>query len=306
MKRATIDIGTNSVRLLFKGETEKATFKRVEITRLGKGVNETGLIEASRMDATTEAVRSFVQEAKANGARSIHIMATSAARDARNGRDLLEAIYQATGLWVEIISGDLEAEIGFKGVVSGFPQSEQLNLVIDIGGGSTELIVGNYEGIKYSTSIDIGSVRMTGAHVHSDPISLSDDALLRSAIEGLTQEALEAVKAFGLSKAIGIGGTCATLLTLYHEVGVYTREAVHGKSLSLAAVTEVNARLKALSIEERKALVGLEPKRADVIYAGGCILECVMRKLGLKEMIFSDYDNLEGYMIFKCENEEEI
>ncbi len=302
MKRATIDIGTNSVRLLIADYENGAFYnaeKAVEITRLGKGVNETGRLLPDRVEATVAAVSNFYQKALSSGAETVDVMATSAARDASNRSELVEAIADRTGMTLAILSGDEEASIGFLGVVAGLEPDVNRCLVIDIGGGSTELIVGDRQGIAFGKSLDIGAVRLTGAFVKGETVAAPTyEAIKQYALDALST-VQDDLKAHAFEVGVGIGGTAATYITMAHRIGVYTRAAVHGQTVTLETVRALNRKLGALSLEERKAVVGLEPKRADVIVAGGIILEAVLECLGLEAVVFSDYDNLEGYMIEK-------
>lgn len=301
MKRASLDVGTNSVRLLI-AEYKNGAFlnseKYVQITQLGKGVNETKTLKEDRIQATVEAILAFKEKAEERGCETIHIMATSAVRDAINRDVFLMEVYKKTGLEVEVISGPLEAEIGFKGVLSGINIFSKNEFVIDIGGGSTELIVGDKNGIGFAVSLDIGAIRLTGAFVNKDPV---DEPICNSIKAYATKTLvphLPKLRAYNLNSAIGIGGTAASFITMVHAIEKYSRENVHNAHISLFQIRGLNEKLASLSVEERKKVVGLEEKRAEVILAGGLILETLLELLEIETLIFSDYDNLEGYMAY--------
>lgn len=302
MKKATLDIGTNSVRLLI-ADYEKGVFsnseKYVEITRLGKGVNETKCLLPDRIQATVDAVWHYKQIAESKGCMSIDIMATSAARDATNKLDLIDLLREKTGLELDIISGESEAEIGFLGVLAGVDSTRGNVLVIDIGGGSTELIVGAQKGIEKAMSLDMGAVRLTGMFVDSDPVAEEAVLKMRAFANQLLETQKNDIKRWTVESVIGIGGTAATFVTMSKEIEIYSREAVHGQTVTLETIKTLNKRLMSMTIEERMQIKGLEEKRADVILAGGIILETILETLSLDKIAFSDYDNLEGYMLHK-------
>ncbi len=306
MKIACIDIGTNSIRLLL-ADYDNLKFtnvsKHLQMTRLGKGVNETGLLASDRIEESIEVITSYYDKSKAFGAEKIYMMATSAVRDSRNAADLTQAVYEQTGCIIDVISGNLEAEIGFLGVLLGldFESADAQNedvLVIDIGGGSTELIIGDVTGIKYATSLNIGAVRLTGAFIHHDPVLPKETEDMHQVVERQVESVLDAIRKFKITKCIGIGGTATTFATMVHEVSTYSREHVHNLVVSIEDVSKMNAKLEHLSVEERKKIIGLESKRADIIYAGGLILKQIMETIGLNQMIISDYDNLEGLVAY--------
>lgn len=309
MKYASIDIGTNSVRLLiadYDGTVFSDIQKRVQVTRLGRGVNETGVLSEESMSNTIDAVALFSEGAKAAGALEVFIMATSAARDAKNSETFLNRLEERVGIRAQIISGDVEAEIGFKGVLLGMPElvdEKKPQLVIDIGGGSTELIVGSGDGILFAKSLNMGSVRMTGAYVNSDPISDSDYSAMQTAIEAAVETVKDAISQYPIQRAIGIGGTAATFATIDKKMPIYDRDGVHGAIVSTEKVRRINAMLRHDSIEERKAIVGLEEKRADVILAGGLILETVLEQFDCPFVQVSDSDNLEGFIAYNVARE---
>lgn len=301
MKRASLDVGTNSVRLLI-AEYKNGAFlnseKYVQITQLGKSVNETKLLQEDRIKATVEAILAFKKKADEVGCDSIHIMATSAVRDAKNRDVFLTEVRDKAGLEVEVISGPLEAEIGFKGVLSGLENLSENQLVIDIGGGSTELIVGGAHGINFAVSIDIGAVRLTGAFVHKDPMDQEICDSIKAYVRGKVLPYLPKIKSFNLNSAIGIGGTAASFVTMGHAVETYSREGVHDLKLSLNQIKALNENLMALPIEARKKIIGLEEKRAEVILAGGLILQSILEMFKIETLRFSDYDNLEGFLMY--------
>lgn len=304
MKYAVIDMGSNSIRLMIAevdGGQLGRVEKHLEMTRLGGGVDHTKMLSETAMQATIDAVMTFKNMAEAAGAEMIGAFATSAVRDAVNGPAFAESVLKETGIRVQIIPGSEEAELGYKGVVSGIDPSmrDERFLIIDIGGGSTELIVGDAKQIYYRHSFDVGAVRMTGKHIATDPVRQEEAEALVADVKRILSDGVEAVMSYKPQFAIGIGGTATTLGAMKLKMSTYDRERIHNAPVQLEELEAMNALLARLTVEERKQLPGLMPKRADVIYAGGLILEYLMQVLAIRTMYASDFDNLEGILVQK-------
>lgn len=288
---ATIDIGTNSVLLLVAERTEEGRFEavqeRAEITRLGRGVDATRQLSAEGMEATLAVLESFAREARELGAEDIAVSATSAARDASNGAEFLSAAKARAGVTVEIISGQLEAQLSFAAVYSDFAgEAAGPLLVLDIGGGSTEFIFGNPAGnVEFRHSFDVGAVRLTERFVRSDPMSPEDRARIESHLRD-TFKTLPAPPP--ASVLVGVAGTVTTLYAVQHAIDPYDAERVHGGTLSVGELTALVDRLCRMPLEERRALPGMQPKRADVVPAGAIILLESVKALGLDGCRVSD------------------
>lgn len=303
-KYACIDTGTNSIRLMlceFDGTTFTNVSKKLDMTRLGKGVNETHKLAEDRMEASLIAIETFYNDALDFGAEACFIMATSAVRDSENAHVFKDKIKERTGLQLDVISGDLEAEVGFLGVLLGISEPHKNLLVIDIGGGSTELIIGNHEGIIKSVSLNIGAVRLTDLYIENDPPNTEEAQNVKQHIDRVISDFIDIIKVYPIDEVVGIGGTATTFATMVHEVGTYNRATVHGLEVSANAITHMNHKLSQLKNEARKNLAGLEAKRADIIYTGGLILEALLSKLNAHSYSVSDYDNLEGYLAYKLQ-----
>lgn len=288
---ATIDVGTNSVLLLVAERTPEGRFEavleRAEITRLGRGVDQSRRLSPEGMEATLDVLKKFADEARALGAEGIAVSATSAARDAQNGAEFLEAARQRAGVTVEIISGALEAQLSFAAVHADFA-SEAAGplLVVDIGGGSTEFIYGNPAGhVEFRHSFDVGAVRLTERFVKSDPVSAEDRARVESA---LREAFVKLPPPPPGAMMVGVAGTVTTLYAIQHAIDPYDATCVHGGSLSRGELTSLVDRLCQLPLERRRELPGLQPKRADVIPAGALILLEAVKALGLSECRVSD------------------
>lgn len=284
---ATIDIGTNSVLLLVAARRPDGAFEAVEedlrLTRLGADVDRTGVLAPEPMRATVEAATQFAGRARALGAEGLAITATSAARDAANGAEFLRALEEATGARAEILSGDEEAALTYESAARDFGGGPLLAL--DIGGGSTEVVAGEGGAVTYRHSFDLGCVRLTERWLRGDPPTPDELAALRRDVaQGFAQIPPPPPGA----TLVGIAGTATTLCALHLGLPAYDGERVHGARLALAEVHLLAERLGSMPLEERLALPGLAPKRADVIVAGAEILAVAMERLGLDEVVISD------------------
>lgn len=299
---AAIDIGTNTVLLVVAEERDgrlEPIVERAEITRLGRGVDATGRLDPAAIRETAETLGRFAAEARALGAERIVCVATSAARDARNGAEFFEASRAAAGLTPEVISGDEEARLVYGsawrdfGLTLGgpppFPPGGPL-AVLDVGGGSTEFTFGDGPVPRGRTSLQVGAVRLTERHVRSDPMPLSEQLVLREAArEALAPLAkLDGLGDVTSARLVGVAGTVTTLCSVQQELPVYDAAKVHGATMLLDELDALVVRLAGISVAERRRLPGMEPKRADVIVAGGMIVAEAMRLTGFDRLIVSD------------------
>lgn len=297
-KVSVIDIGTNSARvLLAEIENNKIINREKEIitTRLGEKIDSSNQLTERAINDTFHAIKSFQIKSKEAGYEVIKLIATSAVRDATNNQELINKIKMNLGLDIEIISGDEEAEYGFFGVSNAFDSDEDV-LVVDIGGGSTELIYGQRK-IKQMKSLNVGAVRMTEKCITSDPINTNDFDCLYTSIVEVLEEYLELIKNKKIQKVIGIGGTITTLCAINKQLEQYDPDEVHMSSLDMNDLDEMIHQFKATTLSERKKIIGLSPKRADIILAGTLILKTILDELSVDEIYVSDYDNLEGIIV---------
>jgi exopolyphosphatase / guanosine-5'-triphosphate,3'-diphosphate pyrophosphatase len=282
MRVGVVDLGTNTTRLLVAdvadGHVEEVA-RRTEITRLGEGVDERRKLLPVPIARVRNVLADYRRELEELGAERTLAVGTSAIRDAENGEAFLGEIEWSYGFTTRLLSGEEEAELTLRGVDSG-RELEPGTLVLDIGGGSTELIA---DGSR--TSLDLGSVRLTERFLHSDPPT--DEELAAAA-----QQVDEALPDLELKHAIGVAGTVTTLAAL--ELGEYDPERVHGHRLSRGAVEAQLERLASLPLAERRELPGIEPKRAPVIVAGAVIVREVLERYGLDELEVSERDILHG------------
>jgi exopolyphosphatase/guanosine-5'-triphosphate,3'-diphosphate pyrophosphatase len=275
MRRAVIDIGTNTVKLLVADVRDGKILpivSRDRTTRLGEGVGESKRLAAAAITRTVEAIEHFVADAKDLGALEIVALTTSAARDAVNGNEFLQAVRNRCGLEVQVITGDREAELIFHGVSSDPEWSNQPILVLDVGGGSAEFIQGERGNIERFQSLPLGAVRLTEQY--------GEDF---AGLVGFLRETLHkslAVYSVQNRRMIGTGGTITTLARI--ERGTVDRVPISQEELRALV-----ARLNSLPLAERKKVPGLPPERADIIVAGGAVFLVAMELLGAFELTVS-------------------
>lgn len=291
MRIGIIDIGTNSVRLFIPDENNLVNSRKfMRITRIGEKVNQNRYLLDLAMDRTVQGLNELKSIAEELGVERLVALATSAVRDAENKNDFVERVYNELGIEVEIITGEEEAYLGFSGTIKGLADPNGNHLIIDIGGGSTELIDSTADEIRKSHSFDIGVVRLTEMYELSDPPKLDE-------LERMKSYAVDVVESF-LSGCegdlVGIGGTITTLSAIVNQLQVYDRKTVHGSEISKEEILGIYKRLIVMDNAQRKEVIGLDELRADVIIAGIVILLAIMDLTGKDKIIVSDYDNLEG------------
>ncbi len=287
---AAIDVGTNTVLLLVAEATPsgfRALAERGAITRLGQGVDASHRLAPEAVSRTLEAVGRFADEARGLGAEALAISATSAARDAENGAEFLAAARARSGVEVEILSGQEEARLSYLAVSNDFAaEAGQRELVaVDIGGGSTEFIFGRGPTVRFHTSLNIGSVRLTERCVRSDPPSGDDFARLQAALE-VALAPVPRPEAGAL--VVGVAGTVTTLYAVANSIAPYVAARVQGGWLSREVLARTRQWLGETPLAERRRIPGLQPERADVIVAGAVLLESALDHLGAPGARVSD------------------
>jgi exopolyphosphatase/guanosine-5'-triphosphate,3'-diphosphate pyrophosphatase len=290
---AFIDIGTNTVLCLiaeFRGGGRfRVLADLAEISRLGQGVDQSGVIGAEGEKRSREVLERYLAACKYFGVEEITAVGTSALRAAHNSREVREGWRQEIGLSIRVLSGDEEAAYSFLAVQRGLTFGAQELLVIDIGGGSTEFIRGNENGIARALSIDIGSVRLTERFLHSDPVGEDECATMVAAIDRDLTSIGEALGGSSTQATlVGIAGTFTTLAAIEKQLARYSHSAVHGACLKLAEVKRQVRLFRSKTIAERKMIPGLEAKRADVILAGAWLTERIMTRCGAEQIVVSD------------------
>jgi exopolyphosphatase/guanosine-5'-triphosphate,3'-diphosphate pyrophosphatase len=307
-RRAVIDVGTNSIKLLVAdvaGRDVQPVHEESRQTRLGRGFYETHRLQMEPIAYSADAVADFARTARQHGARSIRVIATSAARDAVNPGDLTSAIEAAAGLKVEIISGGQEAGLAFQGATTDPELAKAPLLLLDVGGGSTQFILGRGEHTHFAHSFQFGSVRLLEKFPHSDPPTRAEFTACRDWLRNFLQtevrpklepafaaEAASARRGPALHREtdsqsagiqlVGTGGTTSILARMEAKLDRYDRDRLEATRLSLEQVKARRKQLWSLPLAERKEIIGLPKLRADVILPGVVIYEVVMEEFGFK------------------------
>jgi len=285
---ATLDIGTNTVLLLVAEATSNGlvpVLERATITRLGEGVDRTRELSPAARTRTLDCLKAYAAELTRLGVSRVAAVGTSALRDARGGGDFTREIETVLGTAPSVIGGEREAELTFRGALSGLEVSGPVT-VFDVGGGSTEIVRGNAERALFGAiSLDIGSVRLTERHLASDPPTESELLHVRNDI----QAALTAVARPGSSATlVGVAGTVTSIGAVALELTDYDPNLVHGHVLSASTLHVITERLARMPLTERRQVKGLDPRRADVIVAGALIVEAVMAFTESTSLVISD------------------
>jgi exopolyphosphatase/guanosine-5'-triphosphate,3'-diphosphate pyrophosphatase len=303
-RRAAIDMGTVTTRLLIAdvvGSDVREVLRRTVVTHLGEGLRSTGRLSSEALDRVTDAVRAFASDIESEDVEEVFAVATSAARDAANGDELIDRLVEL-GIRPRIISGDAEARLSFAGATSGTDGEDVL--VADLGGGSTELVFGSARSggggretsVREARSCDVGSRRVLDAFLHSDPPLVTEIAdasrwsfrEMRPFFEALTAPA---------HTLITLAGTGTTLSAIKQGLTPYDPAKVHGSRLTADDVAELKERLAAMPLAARRTVAGMDPGRADVIVAGAIVLETILALSGLDSTVVSEHDILYGLVI---------
>jgi exopolyphosphatase / guanosine-5'-triphosphate,3'-diphosphate pyrophosphatase len=291
---AAVDLGTNSTRLLVAdvadGRIEELV-RRLKITRLGEGVDERRRLLPAPIARVRNVLTDYRQEAEQLGAEQTLAIATSAVRDAENGEAFLGEIEWSYGFSTRLLSGHEEAQLTFRGIATDRDIDTEI-LVVDIGGGSTELVAGGPDGLRFHDSLDLGAVRLSERFLSSDPPNDAELEACAEAVRALLAERVpEDVRP---AAALGVAGTITSLAALDLELEEYDPERVHGHRFGRESVGDQLARLASLPLEERREVPSLDPERAPVIVAGAVILLAVLDHFGLAEIEASERDILDG------------
>jgi exopolyphosphatase/guanosine-5'-triphosphate,3'-diphosphate pyrophosphatase len=294
---AVIDVGTNSARLLVADVTGSAVSpveRRSTVTRLGRGVDLSGRLSTEAIEEACEAIGDYVEIIEELGAEAIDAIATSAVRDADNGSAFVAELRERFALSARVLDGEEEARLTYLGATSEHPPREP-TLVVDIGGGSTELIVGTGDQIAFHTSLQAGVVRHSERHVSSDPPTVIELEALATDVRGL----IETAKA-GAPEAqagIAVAGTPTSLAAVEMRLEPYDPARVHGHGLALPSIQRMLSQLASVPLSERVEIPGLHPERAPTIVAGVVILIETMRAFELDRIEVSEHDILYGTAI---------
>lgn len=287
MLYAVIDIGSNSVRLMLN-DGEKTLIKKVKITRLSEGMTDAKVLTDDAIIRTAQVVADFVGYAKKENVDKIFAFATAAVRYAKNSAVFLSEVRELCGIEIDVVSGTVEAELGYKGALNGLDGG-----VIDIGGASSEILVVKNNEIIYERSLDVGVVKIKDVCGQDE-----------KNVFGFCRKKIKEFGDIPTSNFVGIGGTATSIASMMLELEPYNPEKINGYIIYKKQLKQLTKKLFSMSIEERRLLKGLQSERAEVI-AGGCaLLYLLMEKLSVDNVTVSESDNLEGYLMLKTEKYE--
>ena len=296
MRVAAIECGTNSIRLLIAdidGINFREVVRDMEIVRLGQGVDETGQFHPDAINRTLAAVDKFAAEIAKRGVEKIRFCATSATRDALNREVFVDGVKERLGIEPEVISGDEEARLSFAGATREFNRADGPFLVVDIGGGSTEFVLGT-DSVDNAISVNIGCVRMTERHFRNDPPTADEIAIARRDIQNAIDIAYASVDIKSAKTLVCVAGTATTVAAAALDLPEYDRHAIHLSRISADQVHAVSNKFIAMTRDERAALGYMHPGRVDVITAGSLVLSEIVKATGAKEFVASENDILDG------------
>jgi exopolyphosphatase/guanosine-5'-triphosphate,3'-diphosphate pyrophosphatase len=294
---AAIDCGTNSTRLLVADPDGRELVRLMRITRLGQGVDADNRLDPEAVERTVRVLAEFRKTMDALGTARVRMVATSAVRDADNGAVFSERAAAAVGTAPEVLSGKEEGQLAFRGASADLEPFEGDTLVVDIGGGSTELILGR-GGAVQAVSLQLGCVRLTERFLLGDPPGPGEVASARSAIDQELdrgeQDMPELSRLRPARRLIGLAGTVSTLTSIYLGLPSYDPDRLHHAALPTGAIRELSTRLAGLAARSRAGIVGMVEGREDVILGGALVLEAVAGRYGFDEVIASEHDILDG------------
>ena len=299
MKIGAIDIGTNSMRLLIADYTDGRISnqrKYVNTTRIGQDVDSEGVISPEAINRNIEALREFYN--MSHKCSKVYCIATSALRDAKNGCDFVKLAKKVVDIDVDIISGEEESLLGFRGVIEGIKQKEDI-LVLDIGGGSTEFILGSHNKIDFMKSENIGALRLTEKFIKNDPVTPKELEETKEYIQKNIEDTINHLKSKNIKQVVGIGGTITSISAMNQELEVYSMEKIQNSVIYQKDIDNILQKLIKMTLSDKKQLKGLQPKRADIIMSGVIILDMIVKSLEIDKILVSEYDNLEGLICKK-------
>ena len=307
---AAIDCGTNSIRLLVADLTPGTdgrprlvdVHRQTRIVRLGQGVDATGRFVDEAIERTRVALADYTEILREAGAEHVRMVATSATRDAANREDFFAMVRKTLGTEAEVISGDTEARLSFTGAVGDLPANDGPFVVVDVGGGSTELVIGSRDGgtveVQAARSVDIGCVRITERCLRSDPPTADECATARELARSVLAEAFESVPVEDARTWVGVAGTVTTLSAVAQNLSEYDETKIHLSRLDLPQLRQVADELLSRTREQRMEFGAMHPGRVDVIGGGALIVTVLAEELAkrapISELVISEHDILDG------------
>jgi exopolyphosphatase/guanosine-5'-triphosphate,3'-diphosphate pyrophosphatase len=304
---ASIDCGTNSIRLLVADVPREGAhtdvLRRMEVVRLGEGVDATGQLAPRAIERTRRVLAEYADAARELGTTDVRMVATSASRDAANRTDFEDMVVATLGRLPDVVTGREEAELSFLGATASLDAAAAAQgaapprppfLVVDIGGGSTEFVLGDAAGVRAARSIDVGCVRLTERHLHGDPPTAEEIGRTEDDVRAALALVEAAVPVADARSLVGLAGSVTTVAAIALGLPAYDAAAIHGSRIPVDAVREVAAELLSASRTRRAAMAVMHPGRVDVIGAGALVLRVLMDEFELPEVVVSEHDILDG------------
>ncbi|HEY6706802.1 MAG TPA: Ppx/GppA phosphatase family protein [Actinomycetota bacterium] len=297
---AAFDVGTNSTRLLVAdvdgGEIVAEHAREMVMTRLGKGVDRTGRFDPAALARTLEVLAGYAETCRRLGVGRRRLVATSATRDAADRRAFLDGVRDLLGVDAEVLTGQAEAATAYRGATATL-EGDLPTLVVDIGGGSTELILGDGRAARAMVSLDIGCVRLFERHLHHDPPTAEEAAALRADVATHLAEVAGVLDPAAADRVVGVAGTVTTVTAIALGLDAYDPRRIHRATLDAAEIAAVADKLTAMTVAERAALPVMARGREDVIAAGALLLDELVRRFRIPQVIASETDILDGILL---------
>jgi exopolyphosphatase / guanosine-5'-triphosphate,3'-diphosphate pyrophosphatase len=315
VRLAAVDVGTNSTRLLVAdvagGVIVAEQAREMVITRLGKGVDRSGRFDPAALARTLEVLAGFAEACRRHGVERRRVVATSATRDAADRRLFLDGVRELLGVEAEVLTGQAEAAATYLGAIAGGVRGgqadaqadaaglrgDQPTLVVDIGGGSTELIYGHGAAARAMVSLDIGCVRLFERHLHSDPPTAAEVAALRADVAAHLDRVGEVLDPAAAERVVGVAGTVTTITAIALGLEAYDPRRIHLATVDAAEVAAAAAKLAAMTVAERAALPVMARGREDVIAAGALLLDELVQRFQIQQVVASEADILDGVLL---------
>jgi exopolyphosphatase / guanosine-5'-triphosphate,3'-diphosphate pyrophosphatase len=295
---AVIDVGTNSVKFNISESHPDGTWQtlvdRAEITRLGEGLEKTGEISGDAMTRTVSAIAAMAFEARNTEVSAIAAVGTMGMRMARNSRQFIDSVEQRCGVRIETITGEEEGRLAYLAVMAGLGLAEGSLAIFDTGGGSTQFTFGHGSAVEERFSLNVGAVRFTEKYGLAGVISQEQ---LHAAVDAIASELTRIDARSAPDTLVGMGGAITNIAAVKHQLAKYDPDVIQGSVIERAEVERQIELYRSRSLEGRRAIIGLQPKRADVILAGACIVKIVMEKLGKDRLSVSDRGLRHGLLI---------
>ena len=301
---AAVDCGTNSIRLLVADVTPSGmrdVHREMRVVRLGQGVDATGVLAPEAIERTRVALADYTLIMRRKGVERVRMVATSATRDAANRDDFFAMVRATLGAEAEVISGDEEARLSFAGAVGELDPDDGPFVVVDVGGGSTEVVVGDLTDagpvVRAARSVDIGCVRLTERHLHSDPPTADEIQRAEADVRAALTEVVAEVPVAEAATLVGLAGSVTTVAALALGLPAYDADAIHGSRIPVSGVRSVTAGLLTASRERWAAQAVMHPGRVDVIGGGALVLRVIMDAFAIDSVVVSEHDILDGIAI---------